>query len=257
MLEAHLLYALAQHPIIRLPQVLLMLGLPLPYSVPTVLTSSRLPLKPGLWEFLSSHLLPAILYPLGLTASLFLGPLYVEWLEGTLPLPGWASRHVPGEKSKSKDSNAPSATPSAWGKAKAWLKDWCNLHGLRNFVVGPTTEELIWRSCILSVSYHSVPRPSYAWLIFGTPLYFGLAHLHHFYQSFYLEKRGIKFAALQAGVQFAYTTLFGWYANWLWLRTGSMIGPLAAHVFCNVMGLPNPWGAARDHPERKRGEFWQ
>lgn len=231
-----------------------MLGLPLPWSVPTALTDAFLPLKPGLWEFLRGHLLPAIGYPLALTASLFVGPLYVEWLEGSLPLPAWACRRTSADDaSQQQQQQQPQPQPptSALDKVRAWLSSWCNLHGLRNFVIGPTTEELIWRSCILSVTSYTSPLPTLRWLIFGTPLYFGLAHLHHFYESYVLAGRSLQFAALQSGIQFAYTSVFGWYANWLWLRTGSAAAPLAAHVFCNIMGLPNPWSAAKRWPEKR------
>jgi hypothetical protein len=35
-----------------------------------------------------------------------------------------------------------------------------------------------------------------------------------------------------------YTSLFGAYSSYLFLRTGLVVGPLIAHVFCNLMGLP-------------------
>lgn len=41
------------------------------------------------------------------------------------------------------------------------------------------------------------------------------------------------------GVQFSYTTLFGTYAAFLFLRTGHLAAPVAAHIFCNVMGFPD------------------
>lgn len=36
----------------------------------------------------------------------------------------------------------------------------------------------------------------------------------------------------------AYTTLFGFHASYLFLRTGSVLPSITAHTFCNVMGLP-------------------
>lgn len=209
-------------------------------------------------------------YPLALTMLLFAGPLYVEYLEKALPLPSWAYRGVSSShsttdgSSKRDDASKPSALSrpqdSAISKVSQWVKSWWNMYGLRNFVVGPATEEVIWRSCILSVSAFSDPRSLSArrgWLIFGTPLYFGLAHLHHAREVYILRgktQEAARFACLQAGVQFAYTTLFGWYANWLWLRTGNVVAPLLSHIFCNIMGLPNPWAAAKDHPKRRKCE---
>lgn len=62
-------------------------------------------------------------------------------------------------------------------------------------------------------------------------------------------KRGI----LQAALQATYTAVFGWYASFLFLRTGSLLGPTLSHALCNVYGLPNPAAAAEDHPERRSG----
>lgn len=205
-----------------------MLGIPLPLTVPSFLQSSILPLKPGLLEYLTSHLLPALIVPLSLTMTLFAGPLYVEWLWDNLPLPHF-SRPSRGAGSKGALAKArewlfgQGAASSKGGLAKAreWLAGWWNLHGLRNFVIGPVTEEIIWRSCILSV--HHFSGASKKWLIFGTPLYFGIAHLHHAWETYRSRgrnKNALMFAALQSTLQFSYTTLFGWYANFLFLRTG-------------------------------------
>ncbi|CAO1625025.1 unnamed protein product [Parajaminaea phylloscopi] len=246
------------HPAIKVPQLLLALGLPLPWSVPTFLSSSLLPLHPSPWQLLTNHLLPVLLYPLGLTMLLFAGPLYVEYLDGSLPLPFSGGRRSKVVSDEDKRASSPVA------KIRNWLASWWNMYGLRNFVVGPLTEELIWRSCVLSVSAFAknastgAPSSSRAWLILGTPLYFGIAHLHHareVYISRGKTREAAKFAGLQATVQLAYTTVFGWYANWLWLRTGNVLAPLVSHVFCNIMGLPNPWAAAREHPQRRTAIF--
>lgn len=54
-------------------------------------------------------------------------------------------------------------------------------------------------------------------------------------------------APAQVTFQFAYTTLFGWLATFLFLRTGHLAAPLAAHVFCNWAGFP-PFGEMWEHP---------
>ena len=36
-----------------------------------------------------------------------------------------------------------------------------------------------------------------------------------------------------------YTTAFGAYATWLFIRTGSLAAPVAVHVLCNAVGLPD------------------
>ena len=53
--------------------------------------------------------------------------------------------------------------------------------------------------------------------------------------------------------QLGYTTLFGWFAAYLFVRTGSVLPPLVPHVFCNVMGIYLPSTALARHPEHKLG----
>ena len=45
-----------------------------------------------------------------------------------------------------------------------------------------------------------------------------------------------------------YTTIFGWYASLLLLRTGHLAAPVCAHAFCNFMGFPeSPAAGGRQH----------
>ena len=55
--------------------------------------------------------------------------------------------------------------------------------------------------------------------------------------------------------QFAYTTLFGAYCSFLFIRTGSLFPPLVAHSFCNVMGLPQITAEMKQWPRRKYGTY--
>ena len=49
-------------------------------------------------------------------------------------------------------------------------------------------------------------------------------------------------ATLRSLLQFTYTTLFGGYATFLFLRTGSLLSVILVHAFCNWMGFPRFWG---------------
>ncbi|EPS41225.1 hypothetical protein H072_4908 [Dactylellina haptotyla CBS 200.50] len=115
--------------------------------------------------------------------------------------------------------------------------------GWRNYIVGPITEELTFRSHILAL-HLSVPDPTLTTLVFFSPLYFGIAHLHHFYEfTLTHPDSSYRFALVRSFVQFGYTTFFGWFAAWVYLRYGSLWTAIAVHSFCNVMGLPRFWGA--------------
>ncbi|RKF55205.1 putative CAAX prenyl protease 2 [Golovinomyces cichoracearum] len=130
-------------------------------------------------------------------------------------------------------------------------KDWIRLRGLRttilswtgwrNYVVGPITEEVLFRSAsipLLLMTRMSAPR-----MILQAPLVFGLAHFHHFYEFRICHPRTpITFALLQSVLQFSYTTVFGGYATFIYLRTSSLLSAILVHAFCNWIGLPRFWG---------------
>ncbi|GAA5914773.1 CAAX prenyl protease [Sporobolomyces salmoneus] len=175
-----------------------------------------------------SETLRLLVYPLGLTASLFAGSLYIQYLEGDLPL---------------------QKKGGTWKSLRGRFDSW---RGIRNFVIAPLTEELTFRSCIVGISFLG------GWnrrqLVFLTPLWFGLAHVHHAYENWLAggkTKKALLQSILVSTFQFAYTTLFGWYATFLFLRTGSIIPPVLVHSFCNAMGLPPLGWALQVYPERK------
>ncbi|WOO79623.1 CAAX prenyl protease 2 [Vanrija pseudolonga] len=123
----------------------------------------------------------------------------------------------------------------------------------RNYVVGPVSEELLFRSAILAVSLLGHLPASY--LVFGSPLWFGVAHVHHAFQTYRASQRTRRdalIAAVRCVFQFGYTTLFGWFASFVYLRTGSVFPAIASHIFCNIMGLPAPSASIAEHPQKKK-----
>lgn len=84
---------------------------------------------------------------------------------------------------------------------------------------------------------------SQAHLVFISPMYFGIAHIHHCYE-FKLTHPRVPFlpALLRTVFQFGYTSIFGFYASFILLRTGNLPAAVVAHTFCNWMGLPRFWG---------------
>jgi len=49
--------------------------------------------------------------------------------------------------------------------------------------------------------------------------------------------------------QLGYTTIFGMYSAYIFVRTGHILPAILAHVFCNYMGFPH-FGGVPDHPKR-------
>lgn len=126
---------------------------------------------------------------------------------------------------------------------KETLASWI---GWRNFIAGPVTEEILFRSVLVSLHAHTRPPLPLSFLIFVTPLYFGVAHVHHFYEyKLTHPQTPLLPAVLRSLIQFAYTTIFGWYATFLFLRTGSLWTVVLIHIQCNWIGLPRVWGRVR------------
>ncbi|KAK4048020.1 CAAX prenyl protease [Microbotryomycetes sp. JL201] len=199
-------------------------------STPRDISVTSVLVRMGLWVSQRptwSEWVKLVCLPLGLTASLFAGSLYVSALTHTLPCQRYGN----------------------WHHIK---QEFITLQGLRNFVWGPLTEEVLFRSCIVTLS--TLAGVSKAKIVFLTPLYFGLAHVHHAYETYVQggkTARALKVSVLQTGFQLAYTTVFGWYASFLFMRTGSIVPPFLSHSFCNVMGLPPLGWALHEFPEHK------
>ena len=118
---------------------------------------------------------------------------------------------------------------------------------LRDYIVAPFAEELIFRACMLTVL--SPAFGDYR-AIMVCPVFFGLAHLHHLIE-WYRVKDGITFsqACLSVLLQVGYTSVFGLFSAFIFVRTQHLTGIVLAHSLCNVMGLP-PVDEAWQHPNR-------
>jgi len=169
--------------------------------------------------------------PLGawfLAPLLYLGPLYAQMLKQGLPLQrNWSYR----------------------ANVRPIFGNWI---GIRNFVVAPITEEIVFRSCVIGVM--QLANCSWSSMIFLSPLWFGAAHLHHgwdLYNRFGKSRAALKRALLSTTFQQVYTSLFGWFEAFIFLRTGSVWPCIAAHTFCNLYGLVLPGHLVRELPSRK------
>jgi len=105
----------------------------------------------------------------------------------------------------------------------------------RNLVVAPVSEELVFRGAVVALLASS--GASRAALVWGSPLFFGVAHVHHLYGSL---RAGVPLAPALARTAFqaAYTTLFGSLEVELMLRARSVWGAAAVHALCNLVGFP-------------------
>ncbi|KAL8734272.1 MAG: hypothetical protein Q9181_003263 [Wetmoreana brouardii] len=163
-------------------------------------------------------------YPIGiveivesllLTAILFAGPLFEKAV-----IEGRWKDWIQGQ--------------SLYESLSSWI-------GWRNYVAGPVSEEILFRS--LLVPLHLLTTLSPTRVVLLTPLYFGIAHIHHFYE-FVLTHPHTPLAPsiIRSLIQFTYTTIFGWYATFVFLRAGNLVAVILVHTFCNWAGLPRVWG---------------
>ncbi|TMW68492.1 hypothetical protein Poli38472_005960 [Pythium oligandrum] len=166
-------------------------------------------------------LLPALIIPLVVTAVLFAGSLVASIL-----------RLV----SVSKQFQHGGMWLALKNSALYYSITHDKLPSLRNYILGPLTEEFVFRSCMVPLLICA--DFSAKQIILGSPLTFGVAHLHHFVEHL-KSGRSIKEALLIVGFQLMYTSLFGAYATFVYLRTGHFISIFLIHIFCNVMGFPD------------------
>lgn len=106
---------------------------------------------------------------------------------------------------------------------------------IRNLLLAPIAEEIIFRSLLLPPLLNSGYTPNQSCWI--APTFFGVAHFHHYYMKRYDYS---SYAQLFSGLllQWSYTTLFGAYASYVFVKTGSLFSICMIHSFCNYMGLP-------------------
>ena len=108
---------------------------------------------------------------------------------------------------------------------------------LRNYVIAPFAEEFIFRGCMIPLL---LPHLGPLWTILLCPLFFGLAHVHHLVEWARGDSRGSFLAAcVTVIVQVCYTSIFGMFSAFLFIRTGHLVSAVASHTFCNLMGLPD------------------
>ncbi|CAG8618628.1 18254_t:CDS:2 [Acaulospora morrowiae] len=182
----------------------------------------------GLWlPFNLYYLFNVLFVPLLLTMILFLGPLYVRYLDQELPFQERFS------------------FISEFGYAFTTLK------GFRNLIFAPFTEEFVFRSCMVPLLYYA--KVNYQSIIWLTPLVFAFAHIHHAWE--YYVGNGRTFIAAKQGIlnsafQFAYTTIFGCFATFVFMRTGNFFPPFIIHSFGNYQGFPIVNFAA--YPKKQR-----
>lgn len=115
---------------------------------------------------------------------------------------------------------------------------------IRNYIVAPFSEEFVFRACLVPFL---LPLLGVLKTVLLCPLFFGVAHLHHFFE--WLRNRDTPITNVLVGLvlQVGYTSIFGMFSAFLFVRSGHLVSPVLAHSVCNMLGLP-PVDALATHP---------
>lgn len=118
-----------------------------------------------------------------------------------------------------------------------WLcRQYTSLHGFRDHVFAPVTEELIYRAVIITVMT-TTDFDDTRVMVF-TPILFGVAHIHHAYELIKHQHMEIKPVMMSAALQMSYTTLFAIIVNYVFMKYHTFWGCVIIHSGCNLMGFP-------------------
>lgn len=110
------------------------------------------------------------------------------------------------------------------------------LQGIRDLIVGPLTEEIIYTSVTI-VTLYQVSDISTKTLIFLPPVFFSFAHFHHAFELF-TKNTPIHIIGAIITFQLFYTFLFGIFTNFIFLRTNNLWSCFLVHSFANFFGVP-------------------
>lgn len=157
-------------------------------------------------------IIPAILYPIVLVSILYCG-VWIHSLMGLVVTEGVFKAYI-----------------------NASLTEFNIYVVLRNYVVAPFVEEFVFRACMLPMLTASMGMKIG---VLVCPLFFGIAHMHHLIEWYRWRQTHFTEALLITILQLCYTSLFGLYSAFLFVRTGHLVSPVISHVYCNIMGLPD------------------
>jgi hypothetical protein len=142
-------------------------------------------------------------------------------------------------------------------ESRGWLS-------VRDHLFAPVSEELVFRSIMvvwmlskyrMGTGIGDMSTSHIAWEVArGCPLWFALAHMHHAWAKVY-EGQPLKTVLITTLVQCLYTSIFGYIAVLLLLRTGTVLAPVVSHMICNLNGLPDVGFLYRPEQQRDATEF--
>uniref|UniRef100_A0A8R1HR48 CAAX prenyl protease 2 n=1 Tax=Caenorhabditis japonica TaxID=281687 RepID=A0A8R1HR48_CAEJA len=167
------------------------------------------------WDSMSE----SIAYPFVLMNAFYLGQFVMQYIDKTL----WH-----------------------YADSYEWKTCWNSWVWRRDIIVGPITEEIVFRCCSSTLMARVLGDQL---TMFLNPIPFAASHFHHIWDD---QRKGHSLAhsILQRGFQFCYTYVFGVFATYLQLTTRHALVPIIAHSICNAQGLPL-WLEIGNYPKRR------
>jgi membrane protease YdiL (CAAX protease family) len=118
---------------------------------------------------------------------------------------------------------------------------------VRALIVGPITEEIVYRSCMVSCLLASGWD---AWnSVVISSVLFGVSHTHHLFEHLYHGNHPIFKALVTILFQLCYTTVFAAYCGYIFVKTGNLLSCVLIHSWCNHFSIPD-FAAIKVHPNR-------
>lgn len=182
----------------------------------------------GVYGIRVDHIWQAVVFPVSLTSLMYAGSLVLKFMI-----------LVESRRERSSDGEGLSfecIKSALQGFLELIISVASNVLAWRNFVVAPLTEELVFRACMIPLLLCGGFKPYTA--ICLCPIFFSLSHLNHLMEFYSKQNYSLIKTFMVVGLQLGYTVIFGSYASFLFIRTGHLLAPLVAHIFCNFMGLP-------------------
>lgn len=124
-----------------------------------------------------------------------------------------------------------------WDLFNDFVDSFVIIQGFRDHVFAPITEELVYRSMVLTL-FHQQGKTWYT--MYLTPLLFGIAHIHHGYQM-RCQYKDLPLKTIIFGTSFQtlYTTIFGILTNYLFYKYHTVWCCIMVHGVCNLLGFPS------------------
>lgn len=113
------------------------------------------------------------------------------------------------------------------------ISQYTDIEFIRVIIVAPMVEEMLFRGIFVPFLIHNNCSTLFAF--FYCSSLFGIAHLHHLISEKEITKKKI----INSLVQVGFTTLFGMFSTYVFLKTESMVTTILCHGYCNFLGFPD------------------